>query len=446
MARASLPQLPLDLGDGLVLRRATWDDHPAWAEFNRRIQENSHAAESIGLWGRDLMCGTHPTTQASDFTLVEDYRTGQIVSAACLISQTWSYGGIPFGVGRPEHVATLPTFRRRGLVRRQMDVLHAWSAARGELLLAVTGIPWYYRQFGYEYAMDLGHGRGVSVGADPGLREGAPQFCRLRPVTADDHAFIQQVYEHTAQRQIFAVVRSPAHWAYEFSGRSPGSEVEKEWRLIESLAGEPLGYVQYYARTGAPRLVIRHVELRAGVSFLNVGTDLLRALWARAQEIKPTNGGQGGEISSLFFLLGREHPLYPALPPSLTYASKGYAWYIRIPDLLAFLRHIRPALEQNLLGTAGEGYSGSLTLSFYRSGMEFRFAHGRITEILPWEPGQPGSGDACFPEQTFLQVLCGRRTYAQLAEAFPDCRATATAEVLLGCLFPPFTGQLWHVD
>ena len=55
-------------------------------------------------------------------------QTSRIESiCACLcsrvISQTWSYRGIPFDVGRPELVATDPAYRRRGLVRRQFQVI-----------------------------------------------------------------------------------------------------------------------------------------------------------------------------------------------------------------------------------------------------------------------------------------------------------------------------------
>jgi hypothetical protein len=84
---------------------------------------------------------------------------GRIISSLNLISQTWAYDGIPFAVGRPELVATLPEYRRRGLVRQQMALIHQKSAARGELVQAITGIPWYYRQFGYEMGLDLGGGR-----------------------------------------------------------------------------------------------------------------------------------------------------------------------------------------------------------------------------------------------------------------------------------------------
>jgi len=43
---------------------------------------------------------------AGDFLLVEDVRTGAIASSLCLIAQTWSYAGIPFGVGMPELVGS----------------------------------------------------------------------------------------------------------------------------------------------------------------------------------------------------------------------------------------------------------------------------------------------------------------------------------------------------
>ena len=37
--------------------------------------------------------------------------------------QTWTYGGVPFEVGRPELVATHPDYRRRGLVRAQFEAV-----------------------------------------------------------------------------------------------------------------------------------------------------------------------------------------------------------------------------------------------------------------------------------------------------------------------------------
>ncbi len=72
-----------------------------------------------------------------------------IVSATNLLAQVWDYEGIAFGVGRPEIVATEPDYRNRGLVRAIFELIHARSAAQGQLAQAITASPYYYRQFGY---------------------------------------------------------------------------------------------------------------------------------------------------------------------------------------------------------------------------------------------------------------------------------------------------------
>src|SRR5262249_27292110 len=134
--RTPMPSLPPDpnadlprpLGDGLVLHWATPADLDALAAFNGRwLSDNPpEPEEEVIQWTRDLMRGDHPTTAAGDFTVVVDERDGgKLVSSVGLISQTWTYAGIPFGVGRPEVVSTDPAYRRRGLVRAQFAAIHA---------------------------------------------------------------------------------------------------------------------------------------------------------------------------------------------------------------------------------------------------------------------------------------------------------------------------------
>ena len=134
------------LEDGLIIRHATKDDEEALVAFNNEIhREGEWDGKGLEAWTRDLVSGKGPTFETGDFTIVEDTNTHQIVSTCCTISQTWSYEGIPFKVGRPELVGTKKEYRRRGLVRKQFEILHEWSAARGELVQVITGNPYYYR-------------------------------------------------------------------------------------------------------------------------------------------------------------------------------------------------------------------------------------------------------------------------------------------------------------
>ena len=147
--------IPRDLGGGLILRQATAEDTEAAAEFQSLVHAPpGTSGEEFRIWTRDLMRGALPGFQPGDFTLVEDTNTDAIVSMLNLIPQTWSYGGIEVGVGRIELVSTHPDYRRRGLVRAQMDAVHEISAKRGERMQVISGIPWYYRQFGYDMALE----------------------------------------------------------------------------------------------------------------------------------------------------------------------------------------------------------------------------------------------------------------------------------------------------
>ncbi len=444
-----LPQTPIDLGDNLRLRFAVPNDFDAWVDFNERMREYDPSSNRVGVWAHELMSGRHPTTRAGDFTVVEDTATGKIVSSLCLIPQTWSYGGIPFGCGRIEQVGTDPLYRRRGLIRKQMDVIHALSESKGELMQAITGIPWYYRQFGYEFALDLYYGRVVRV-SPPSART-IVEF-RVRPLTDADHAFVRSVYAHAEQRQPFSVVRSDEHWEWEFSGRTTDSEVYREWLVIEDTAHRPVGFIHYHPLPSSAepkpwRLVVRQCALAPGVSYLNVMPDLLTALPAYVQSLSNSGGGKAeSQPGEIVFHLGRDNPAYATFPNLVTSSLQGYAWYLRVPDLAAFLRHVRPALEMHLLGTPAEGYTGTLTLDFFHSGLRLEFNQGQVSAVTALNHTEVSSSDASFPDLTFLQLLGGRRTYAQLRESYPDCSATPTAQALLTALFPPFSGNLWHSD
>jgi GNAT superfamily N-acetyltransferase len=128
------------LEGGLVLRRATAADAAELIAFDGTVfGAPGQPDRSIAAWTRDLLARPHPTFADGGFTAVQDASTGRIVSSLGLIPQTWSYAGVRFGVGRVELVGTLPAYRRRGLIRRQMEEAHRWNAA--QLAWATSAIP-----------------------------------------------------------------------------------------------------------------------------------------------------------------------------------------------------------------------------------------------------------------------------------------------------------------
>ena len=432
-----------ELGDGLVLRRAGQSDAEALAAFNARVHAEPGSTgpdESIAAWTRDLFAG-HPTFRPEDFTVVEDTATGTIVSSLNLISQTWSYGGVPFGVGRVELVGTDEAYRRRGLVRAQFEVVHAWSRERGELAQGITGIPWYYRQFGYEYALALDGGERAPRHLLPGPAAGTEDAYRVRPATEADAPFIADLDAQGRARYLVSAVRDVALWRYEIAGRG---ERISEVGIVESAAGEPVGFVAHARRLQGITLAVRACELGPRASWLAVKDSLLRYLRATGETYEQQQGSQ--RFAQVTFVLEHDHPLYEAMPDTLVESQKSYGWYIRVPDVPAFLRRIAPVLEQRLAGSVAAGYTGEVRLNFYRDGVLLSFKHGRLERAEPWAQPDRHEAAASFPDLTFLQLLFGHRSFAELDTIFPDCFSrNDEGRVLVSALFPKRSSLVWGI-
>jgi hypothetical protein len=423
-----------DIGNGLIMRRSMPTDADALAEFNARLHSDDAAdAECLNVWTHDLLSGNHPTFSPNDFTIIEESASGRIVSTMNTISQTWSYEGIKFGVGRPELVGTLPEFRNRGLVRMQFEEVHKWSADRGEMVQAITGIPFYYRQFGYEMALDLDGRRFGYEAQVPKLKEGEAEPYVIRAAREDDLPFIEELHEQMTQRSMIACERTPEIIRYELTGRSENNKCMVNC-TIEDKAGEPIGFFRHSGYNRQKALVAAPYELRSGVSWLEVTPAVIRYLWATGQEYAKRDGG---EFNSFGFMLGAAHPVYEALGNRLPMIRDPYAWYLRVPDLLGFLNHIRPVLEKRLADSVASAHSRAITISFYRTGLRMVIENGNITSIEAWVPSPEAEGDIAFPGLTFLQVLFGYRSYDELHQAFADCWCDhEDVRILINILFP----------
>jgi predicted N-acetyltransferase YhbS len=454
------PTAPRDLGDGLVLRWATSVDVERVAEFNAlafRDEPDQGPLPWDRAVTRELMSGRHPLVGAEDYVYVEATATGAIVASSCLMRQRWEYEGIPFDVGRPEHVATDPGYRNRGLIRAIFGALHELSAALGQPVQAITGIPYFYRQFGYEYALDLEGGRIVMPAGIPDAPSGEPEPYALRDATPDDIPFISALYDQRRADSAVSAVVPEAYWRYAFvpfgTPAAPQGEFNRQWRLriIADRAGAACGYVRTGTMLWGETFYVWDLTVRDGVSLRAAALPALRALLAagaEAQAAAHAAGQTDAVFKRIMLCMEREHPLYAALGERIApLAIPPYAWYVRVPDQPDFLRRITPVLERRLAASPMAAHTGELRLDFYRGGLRLTFTDGRLTAVAPWQ--RPIWGErqhASFPPLVFLQLLFGRRSLAELRDAYPDVRATDEAAALLAALFPKRVSRVAALD
>jgi hypothetical protein len=427
-----------ELGDGLVLRWSTPEDCERLAQLAAQVfrdRPDDPPDTASADWTRDLMSGHHPLIGPTDFAVVENTHDGTLVALTCLLSQVWTYDGIDLPVGRPEAVGTLEDYRHRGLVRAIFELIHARSTALGHLAQGITGIPYFYRQFGYEYALDFEGNRPIAWSAIPNLKEGEAEPFHLREATLDDIPTLMELYDRGRAYALTSTRIDDSFWRWMLVGAN--QDTPQRWRiyLIVDGAERKCGYVVTVQTVWREGLNVGAIGVAEGVPLAATLPSVLRAL-REAMAADPRRS-TGEPARPLLFSLGRAHAVHEALgdllPPE---PQHPYPWLVRVPDLPAFLGRIAPVLERRLHGSVMAGHSGESRLDFYRGGLRLVFRDGRLETVADWRAGPWDTADAGFPPGVFLQLLFGYRSLDELRDIFPDVWADGMALPLLRALFP----------
>ncbi|MEZ4711585.1 MAG: GNAT family N-acetyltransferase [Caldilineaceae bacterium] len=446
-----------DLGGGLIARWSTIDDIPRIAhllgqtfrssaeeEHNVRMADQAHLTTRPG----------HPFAQAHDWILVEDTSLPErpVVACTCYWKHTWSYAGISFGVGRPEFVATNPAYRNRGLVRTIFNMLHARSDGEGHLMQGITGIPYFYRQFGYEMVLDLGGGRTSYVGLIPKKEADEPEPYTLRAATIEDAPTVAALYNHRRRNSLFWHEVPEKFWREFIAYWSAPDVVNKDPFTLGYMLrvcvlvdqhNEICASALLPVRRSSDTLYVRAIDVSPELDLHTATPALLRLLRAYGEGL-PTKNESTPPLNKFDFNLGRTHPLYDAMGQELApHVDEPYAWYIRVPDVPAFIRRIQPVLEQRLADSNMAGFRGELKLDFYRGRLRMAFEAGKITAVEAWKPPTYGdNADGGSPPLLFLHVLLSYRSVDEVDKLFPDFWVNNKARQLLRILFPPLPSKI----
>lgn len=448
------------IDENLVLRWSSAADRDPILQlygYVFRQKEQDPLATSMMDVVSDLMSDKHPLMSSNDVAIVEDTTTGKVVAATLLLRQPVDYAGIALTMGRPEIVASLPEYRNRGLVRAVFELIHARSEHMGHDFQGITGILYYYRQFGYEYAVALDGNLRVPFDRIPKLEEGKSETCSLRPATIEDLPFLMQLGERERvwprraaahlpiQAPMLSVPVPEAYWRWTLSEMGDGS-----WKtlVILDVEEQAIGYVLYKPRRWGKELRVIGLAFREGFAISPLLPSLLRALQVFTPTVPMGREDMPKDADAISFEFVGQHPLNELLAPGFgDKRERQYAWYIRVPNLAGFISKIAPVLEQRLAQSIYAGYSGELNIDFYRGALQMVFENGRLITAEPWKkPVWEAKVHAGFYPLTFLKLLFGYCDQKALQAVFPDVWANDEAGKLLDVLFPVQPTALLPLD
>lgn len=420
------PTLPDILDDHLILRAVQTDaDAEKVIELNAQVH-GADEGEIVRYW---LYHG-HPAMQREDWLFIEDESTGQAAATLSLMATTWSYGTHPLPVAELGFVATNPDYRRRGLQRALSDAFDELARERGYTLAAIEGIPGFYGQFGYEYAIPLVGGFNLDfehVPEGPSLREtdgthegGGFRFRRAIPI---DVPSLQRLYDISIADLDIAAVRDRALWTYQIS--APENIVFYPPTTTMEQAHQIVGYMRWTDDDWTDRL--RILELAV------VGGPGARERFLMALRFARDRGLDAGK-RGLTLQLPANHPVVGFARYLGPLNGGNYGWQMKVLDTLSFMQAIRPALEARLSGSLLAEYSGALVFELYRSRLELRFEDGSLIDVTA--PERLDDADARMSLNQATQLWLGWRGREALEDWYPDFSTKEPSRLLLDVLFP----------
>lgn len=413
-----------ELGDGLVLKTAANSED---IERVAQCHNVSFEEEAIGEFCRTLFL-YHPSTQHSDLIFVEDEKTGEVVSSLCLIPWQWRYEDVILKAGEMGIVGTKEKYRRRGLIRAQSDYLKEQLMERGFHLSQIQGIPYFYRQFDYEYALPLQGGYRVELHQVPELKEDEEPGFTCRPGNPEDLPIIKRLYHEAVQDLQISACRDDAIWGYLLE-HSPATFIGYEVWVVECADRGVKGYFH-----------VENYGFGSGVNVSEVSRLSYDAAMAVLRQLKK-------------LAVEREKPyIRLALPKNCTLMQTAryhgaddmgtYAWQIHVPDMALFLSAIRPVLERRLSESPFSGLTEVVKLNFYREAVVLNFVEGRISKVQKLDFGD---GSVRIPPRAAVPLVLGYRSQEELKDSWPDLGMPSKESYLIDVLFPKMTSHIYTI-
>ncbi|HEX7992516.1 MAG TPA: GNAT family N-acetyltransferase, partial [Streptosporangiaceae bacterium] len=398
-------QVIQSLPDGLVLRTARPSDLDQIAAL---LTERGELADAVD---HRLVVEDEDAGWDTCAVVVDGDR---VVSTVTLLDETLFLGEVPIPAGQVELVATDREYEGRGLVRALMQWAHDRSASRGHLVQVMIGIPYFYRQFGYQYAIPIPAARDVralppSDGDD-----------LVRAASADDIGAMAVLQDAVQRGYDVRMPHTPACWRW-LVARDGSSQ------LIVERDGKPVATGRITPPEDGEVVLgeIAAVDPAAAGALLGYASTHAGAATLKVME-RPG------------------HPTGDALERYLAPPRRQAArYYVRVPDVAALLEHVRPVLSARLADSDFAEQTGEVIVSFFRYHVRMAFTNGKVGEPRPGGAMQaPASvgGAGVAPDLTG-SLLFGPEGITGLAEVHADVYCGPN-EALMSVLFPPVQADL----
>ncbi len=401
------------IGNNLTLRVAIDDpdELQRFLSFNLTV----HQEESLKKYISRLYL-EHPKRDEIYWIYIEKKDSNKIVSSITLMPLEWNFNGIPIPICEMGLVGTLPKYRNRGLMGIMNKLYEDIMRQEGYLLSVIRGIPYYYRRFGYEFALNLDERILLNKSQVPSRKL---EMISFQKATKQDLAFIKSIYNKEQERFFVSNRFNSDNFMYKFMNDDFDDNFLSTFLI--KIKGKPISFFSI------------------GMSYDNVAFSLIvpevneESMIKILQYVKILNE----KNDQIVFHVNSDTKFAQYICSIGGKRDLGYGWQIRIPNIKEFLHAIRPVLEQRIERSSYKGLSQDILISDYREIFTIRFKNGKVEDIevkkgYPF----PGSCDVQIPSSTLIKLLLSDKTFEEIKYILKDSILKPGSEKLIKILFP----------
>ncbi|MFX1323102.1 MAG: GNAT family N-acetyltransferase [Promethearchaeota archaeon] len=386
-------------------------------ELQRFISFNHavHQEESLKKYINRLFLD-HPKRNEIYWIYIEKDDTKKMVSSIVLAPLEWDFDEILIPVCEMGLVGTLTEYRNRGFLGILNELYEEIMEQKGYLLSIIRGIPYYYRKFGYEFALNLDERIFLNRNQIPSKEF---EYLLIRKATKDDLNFIKSIYNNQTEK-FFIANRFDQH-CFDHKFMNVDFDNNFSSTYIIEVNGKLMSFFSIgmsYDSVGYS-LVVPEVNEECMIKILQFVNKLNK------------------EKDQIIFQVNSNTKFYQYICSIGGKKNLGYGWQVKIPNIKRFLHAISPILERRIERSSYNGLTQDVIISDYREIFTLIFKNGKIEEIEV-KKGYPFQGkcDVQIPSSFLIKLLLSDRSFEEIKFIVRDSILKPESEELIKILFP----------
>ncbi|MCK5389690.1 MAG: GNAT family N-acetyltransferase [Candidatus Thorarchaeota archaeon] len=369
---------------------------------------------------------------------IRDIDKDLIVSALNSIPSIWNYENIPLQNLELGWVGTLKEYRRRGLNRLLQTHFDSVLFNGKYDLSTIQGIPYYYRQFGYDFVIPMDRTVWTRTNQIPPFdTKKPPEYMKLKVRLAEkkDIPTMMELFDEHNRDLLVYVPRSKELWEIQEKYKR---QFENEFLTYVLIDGsKTIGYfrlVKNINKDSPPNKSTMNVI----ESSIPTYDGVLRVFQFIREEALQSNipllSSQGPSCNTLSKVMEN----YGG------YVGAGWKYQIRIPSMVEFLKKISPVLEKRLERTMFEGITYDVIMNTFQNCYVLKFTNGKIVDVTDLGPQEVDENRAFrSPPQDLVRLVFGAYSIKELKQNNIDFIVSSGVRLIVETLFPKLESAIY---